>query len=91
MKSPRQVLPSDKQSMMALQVKSCVINTLTINPLLGLQHQEARPAEGKWLEGVRPHPKFFENYKELLRKGCFQAPPPPPPHPHGLKYGRVQF
>ena len=34
-------------------------------------------------------PHFFENYKELLRKKCFQPPhfgslvsPPPPPPPH---------
>ena len=31
------------------------------------------PAEGEGLGGLQP-PHFFENYKELLRKKCFQPP-----------------
>ena len=42
------------------------------------------PAEGEGLGGLQlaqpPPPHFFENYKELLRKKCFQPLPPPPPH-----------
>ena len=43
------------------------------------------PAEGEGLGGLQP-PHFFGNFKELLRKRCFQPPhfeslfaPPPPP------------
>ena len=39
-KSPRQVLSSDKQSMMAWQVKLCVINKLTVNQLPGSKYKE---------------------------------------------------
>ena len=36
------------------------------------------PAEGEG-EWVLQPPHFFRNFKELLRKRCFQPPPPPPP------------
>ena len=36
----------------------------------------AGPAEGEGLGGLQP-PHLFGNFKELLRKRCFQPPPPP--------------
>ena len=56
------------------------------------------PAEGEGLEGLEglQPPHFFENYKELLRKKCFQPPPPhfeslvtPPPHFQSSSAGPV--
>ena len=40
-----------------------------------------RPRGGRGAGGLQPH-HLFENYKELLRKRCFQPPPPSPPHTH---------
>ena len=41
------------------------------------------PQRGRGFGGFSPspplHPHFFGNFKELLRKRCFQPPPPPPP------------
>ena len=56
------------------------IKEATINRIL------TGPAEGEGLGGLQP-PHFFGNFKELLRKRCFQpphfeslfSPPPPPP------------
>ena len=39
------------------------------------------PAEGEG-QGVLQPPHFFRNFKELLRKRCFQPPPPPPTLSH---------
>ena len=52
----------------------------------------AGPAEGEGQGGFSlPPPNFFGNFKELLRKRCFQPPPPhfeslfkPPPPPSPL-------
>ena len=62
----------------------------------GFNMPNSGPAEGEGLGGLQP-PHFFGNFKELLRKRCFQSPhfeslfspPPPPPHFQSSSAGPV--
>ena len=65
---------------------NCTLHRLKATNETELESEEeqsgAGPAEGEGQGGASapPPPHFFGNFKELLRKRCFQPPPSPPPH-----------